>query len=41
MNVADVRLHDRFNFYHDPLAHETRLVFEPLQKLIHRCDLIL
>ena len=41
MNVADVRLDSRFNFYHDPLPHETRLVYEPLQKLLYRCDVIL
>jgi midasin len=41
MNVADVRLKSCYNFYHDALPQETRLVFEPLQKLIHRCDLIL
>lgn len=41
MNVAEVRLSPTFNFYHDPLPHEARLVYEPLSKLLHRLDAII
>jgi midasin len=41
MNVSDVRLSSTYNFYHDPLSHEARLVFEPLSKIIKRSDTIL
>jgi midasin len=41
MNVTDVHLSPTFNFYHDPLPQEARLVYEPLAKLIKRCDIIL
>jgi hypothetical protein len=41
MNVSEVRLASTFNFYHDPLPHEARLVFEPLSKIIKRADIIL
>ena len=41
MNVSDVRLAAEFNFYHDPLPQEARLVYEPLYKLLHRVDHVL
>lgn len=41
MNVADVRLTAEYNFYHDPLPQEARLVFEPLSRLMQRLDWLL
>ena len=41
MNISEVRLAGTYNFYHDPLPHEARLVYEPLSKIIKRADLIL
>lgn len=41
MNVSEVRLASEYNFYHDPLPQEARLVYEPLSKLIQRIEKIL
>jgi midasin (ATPase involved in ribosome maturation) len=34
MNVAEVRLPDSYNFYHDPMPSETRLVYDPMLRLM-------
>jgi hypothetical protein len=36
MNISQVQLSPTYNFYHDPLPHEARLVYEPLQKLLSK-----
>ena len=41
MNVAEVKLCTKYNFYHDPLPGECRLVYEPLNRLLHRVKSIL
>jgi hypothetical protein len=41
MNVSDVQLSASYNFYHDPLPQEARLVYEPLAKIIKRVDSII
>ena len=41
MNVSEVRLSPTYNFYHDALPHEARLVHDPLSKLIIRIDFIM
>ena len=41
MNVADVKLQETYNFYHDPLPHEVRLVYDPIMKLMIRIKNIL
>eukprot|EP00347_Sterkiella_histriomuscorum_P024492 403330924 len=41
MNVSDVKLSDSYNFYHDPLPQEVRLVYDPLMKLMLRIRAIL
>ena len=41
MNVSDVRLSAEYNFYHDSLPQEARLVYDPLSKLLARIELIM
>ena len=41
MNVSDVTLNDTYNFYHDPLPIEARLVYDPLLKLLIRINEII
>ena len=41
MSVADVKLSETYNFYHDPLPQEARLVYDPLMKLLQRIREIL
>jgi len=36
-----VRLTSEYNFYHDPLPQEARLIYEPLSRLIQRLDWIM
>lgn len=33
MNIADIRLPTTYNFYHDSIPQEARLIFQPLAKL--------
>lgn len=41
MNISEVRLSKIYNFYHDELPHEARLVYDPLMKLLQRVKYIL
>lgn len=41
LSVAEVQLPASYNFYHDPLPEESRLVFEPVLKLMTRIAFIL
>lgn len=41
MNVSDVFLNETYNFYHDPLPIEARLVYDPLLKLLIRINEII
>ncbi len=41
MNVVDVELHAEYNFYHDPLPVEGKLILDPLVKLLQRVNWIL
>lgn len=41
MNVTDVKLAETYNFYHDPLPHEVRLIYDPIMKLMIRIKTIL
>ena len=41
MNVSDVKLSPSYNFYHDPLPQEGRLVYDPLMKLLMRVNKVL
>ena len=36
MNISDLQLPVNFNFYHDPIAKEARLIFSPLASLQNR-----
>jgi len=33
MNISDLRLSSTYNFYHDSIPQEARLIFQPLAKL--------
>lgn len=34
MNVSEVKLPESYNFYHDPMPSEVRLVYDPMLKLM-------
>ena len=36
MNIADLQLPSTFNFYHDAIPQEARLLYQPLAKLLNR-----
>lgn len=33
MNISDVKLANSYNFYHTPLPHECKLIYQPLVQL--------
>jgi midasin len=41
MNVSEVKLNESYNFYHDSIPQESRLVYDPLMKLLIKIKKIL
>jgi len=41
MNISELKLPEAYNFYHDPIPTEARLLFNPLAKIQERVGEIL